>query len=188
MDIISYREAKNIGLKLYFTGKPCRSGNHVCEKFVVGGCVECFKISTKKWRNENKDRINLEKKEDYKIKTREVSEKRRIMRLLDREALLIHNAKSRAKKNGIEFDINISDIIIPEVCPYFGIPLFVNQGKCGPCDNSPTLDRIDSSKGYVKGNVEVISMRANTIKNSGTSEEHLIIGNRMNKIQGIVVQ
>jgi hypothetical protein len=38
-------------------------------------------------------------------------------------------------------------------------------------DGSPTLDRIDNAKGYVKGNVCVISKKANTMKNNATPEE-----------------
>ena len=70
----------------------------------------------------------------------------------------------------LEFNIELIDIIIPEMCPILGIKLNKSNNTTSP--NSPSLDRIDSSKGYIKGNVIVISHRANTIKSNGTAEEH----------------
>jgi hypothetical protein len=34
----------------------------------------------------------------------------------------------------------------------------------GPSDNTPALDRVDNTKGYVKGSVLVTSSRANVLK------------------------
>jgi hypothetical protein len=79
-------------------------------------------------------------------------------------------AKYRAKKQGKDFTIDVSDIFIPTVCPILGIPLVVQAGK-GHYDNTPSLDRIDNSKGYVKGNVAVISQKANQLKNWGSLED-----------------
>ena len=93
------------------------------------------------------------------------------------EAYMLDRSKSRAKKKGFEHTITIEDIQIPDKCPLLGIPLFAGQG--GVCPNSPTLDRIDSSKGYVKGNVWVISYKANTIKSNATPEELLLIATRL---------
>ena len=41
--------------------------------------------------------------------------------------------------------------------------------------NSPTLERIDNSKGYVIGNILVVSHRANCIKNDGTWQEIMAV-------------
>jgi 8-oxo-dGTP diphosphatase len=79
------------------------------------------------------------------------------------------HAKSRAEERGWPFDLEIQDIVVPEYCPYLGVKLEKGSGKQTP--NSPSLDRIDTLDGYVKGNVEVISYRANTIKNNATFEE-----------------
>lgn len=89
------------------------------------------------------------------------------------EAYMLQSAKKRAKEKGWNFDLEVEDIQIPELCPVLGIPLFVRiggKGK-GKNDNNPSLDRIDSDKGYVKGNVQVISWRANNLKSDGTLEE-----------------
>jgi hypothetical protein len=93
------------------------------------------------------------------------------------ERRMLHAAKSRARISGIQFSIGLEDIIIPEICPYFGIA--INRDNENSKDDSPSLDRIDSQKGYIKGNVEVISQRANQIKNNGSCEEHRLIADRM---------
>ena len=79
------------------------------------------------------------------------------------------NAKSRAKKFHLEFDSSPVDILIPEYCPILGIKLEVADGKQGP--SSPSLDRIDSLRGYVRGNIRVISWRANKLKSDATPDE-----------------
>jgi len=69
-------------------------------------------------------------------------------------------AKNRAKTKGLPFDITPEDIIVPEVCPVFGTKL-----------DDPSLDRHIPILGYVKGNVYVMSNRANRLKSNGTFEE-----------------
>lgn len=80
--------------------------------------------------------------------------------------------KKRAKEKGLEFNLTLDDIPpIPDVCPVLGIPIIPNDGVNAPTDNSPSIDRIDSTKGYVKGNIRIISNRANRIKADATVEE-----------------
>ncbi|HXQ35035.1 MAG TPA: hypothetical protein VN843_13560 [Anaerolineales bacterium] len=79
-------------------------------------------------------------------------------------------AKHRAKNKNLEFNIDWSDIHIPEKCPLLEIPLIRKQGS-GMSANSPSLDRINPTKGYVKGNVWVISGKANAVKNNASIEE-----------------
>jgi len=80
------------------------------------------------------------------------------------------SAKARSKKNGLEFTITKHDIKIPSICPVLGIPIIVSPGT-GRRPDSPSLDRIDNTKGYTKENVRVISDRANMLKSNGTVEE-----------------
>jgi len=82
---------------------------------------------------------------------------------------MVEQAKMRAKKLGVPFDLDWREIEMPEVCPALGIPLFGGNG--GFQDNSPSLDRLKPTLGYVKGNVRVISWRANVIKRDATLEE-----------------
>jgi hypothetical protein len=81
------------------------------------------------------------------------------------EIKLFFAAKARAKKKEREFNLELSDITIPERCPVLGALLQYNS------DYAPSIDRIDSSKGYIKGNIRVISKRANVLKNNATIEE-----------------
>lgn len=86
------------------------------------------------------------------------------------EYKILHSAKRRAKKANLSFNLDISDIVIPECCPVFPeIKLKCNEGCVD--FNSPTLDRIIPELGYIKGNVIIISHKANSIKNSATFEE-----------------
>lgn len=94
-------------------------------------------------------------------------------RMKNPAAYILQNAKGRAKKKGWVFDLNVEDIVIPETCPVLGIPLFIRIGGNGQNDNSPSLDRIDSTKGYIKGNIQVISWRANHLKSDGVLEEFI---------------
>lgn len=74
------------------------------------------------------------------------------------------SAKWRAKQQLVPFDIAPEDIWVPEVCPVMGIPLVRHVGIRGPHRDSPTLDKVDPAKGYIRGNVWVISHIANTCK------------------------
>jgi hypothetical protein len=78
-------------------------------------------------------------------------------------------AKQRARDGGRSFDLALSDIVIPKICPKLGIPIFSSKGRSGP--NSPSIDRKDSSQGYTKDNIQIISWRANRLKCDGTKEE-----------------
>lgn len=96
-------------------------------------------------------------------------ELRKKARKVDPRKQLLADARKRAKNRGLEFNICIDDVVIPEFCPVFGYRLEVGDGKRQ--DNSPSIDRINNSLGYIKGNVRIISFRANALKNNGTIEE-----------------
>lgn len=79
------------------------------------------------------------------------------------------NAKRRAREMGLDFNLSLEDLVFPEVCPVFGTPMKRSKGKRSP--DSPSLDRIDSTKGYTKDNVWFISWRANEMKNKYSYKE-----------------
>ena len=100
----------------------------------------------------------------------------------NREKYMINSAKTNAKRRNIYFDLKPSDISIPDVCPVLGIPLDNRTpGRSGPTEDSASIDRLDNNKGYIKGNVFVISWKANKIKSNGTYEEIMKVAEWMRK-------
>lgn len=117
---------------------------------------EAWRKKGRDWYAENKHRP------EYKGRT-----KRRYGANLAK--MKVQYLKARAKKCGIEFDLDGVGLDIPTHCPVLGIELKKGKGK--KWDGSPTVDRIDSSKGYIPDNIHVISYRANQIKSDATPAE-----------------
>ena len=78
--------------------------------------------------------------------------------------------KANALRVGWEWSLSFGDLVWPTHCPVLNIELdYFAEGRQ---ENSPSFDQIDAGKGYVVGNVQIISWRANRIKNDGTAAEH----------------
>jgi hypothetical protein len=129
----------------------------------------------------NKDKPIVEdKKEKAKMRAKEyrkthpewtrATQKRARKKLKETapEHLIWMETKKRAKKRGIPFEIEVSDVVIPKVCPILGIELSFGVGRVH--DASPSLDRIVPEKGYVKDNCFIISSKANRMKQENTLE------------------
>lgn len=84
---------------------------------------------------------------------------------------LIIAKRSWAKSAGVEFDIEDSDFEPVYFCPLLPRIKFNFSNPRGTADDSMSLDRIDPTKGYVKGNVQLVSQRANRIKSDATLGE-----------------
>lgn len=82
---------------------------------------------------------------------------------------MLWQIKARAKRGNIPFNLEHSDIVIPPTCPILGIPLKINSGHSG--ENSPSVDRIIPEFGYIKGNIKVISNKANSIKSNASIQD-----------------
>lgn len=88
----------------------------------------------------------------------------------DPQGYWITNLRIRARKMGLPFNLTKEDLPVPDLCPVLKIPLiFASGGK--PTPNSPSADRVDNSKGYIKGNVRIISFKANRAKGDMTLED-----------------
>lgn len=87
---------------------------------------------------------------------------------------MFRSIKQRAQLAGLDFAIKVTDIEIPTHCPVLGIPLIFGSrrlpGLAGR-DCRPSVDRIDNLKGYVIGNIVVVSYRANRLKSDATISE-----------------
>ena len=89
----------------------------------------------------------------------------------DKQCYFIFTRKRQnAKHSKWEWDLNYTDVTFPSHCPILGIELDYFAER--RAENSPSFDRIDPTKGYITGNVLVVSWRANRIKNDGSEEEH----------------
>lgn len=131
--------AKRLGHSTYL-GRPCKYG-HEGRRTLRGQCVECQKLSHKKHRVARSERAKAWRKEN-------------------RERAMLNEARNRATAKGLDFNLALEDIKIPDVCPVLGIPM-----------DQPSLDRWDNSLGYVRGNVFVISWRANQLKRDANLDE-----------------
>lgn len=149
-----------------------------------GECKICSSIIRKKYYERNKEKLNeisrnyweehkhtlKEKYSDYYNKNKHLIQEKISKRRKQYPNKSIYNqAKSRAKLKGIEFSIEIEDIIIPKFCPILNIPLIMTSKIASY--NSPSIDRINNEKGYIKNNIIIVSNRANKLKNNASIEE-----------------
>ena len=125
-------------------------------------CKVCTNIRNRKYYSSNPDaRLS---------KTLWIRAKRR----RNPENSILVQIRDRCRRGGIPFNLTIEDCKIPEICPVLGIPIVVGQIRPKGrmlAGNAPSVDRIFPEKGYVKGNIAVISWRANHLKNNATADE-----------------
>ena len=135
-----------------------------------GLCLQCYGAS---YYVDNAERIRVRTSEYRQTRLDEARavNRARYYNPVDFRKIMLARAKERAKSGGIVFDLAFDDFEIPEVCPVLGLPLARNTSGTGPAPNSPSLDRIDPSQGYVRGNVQVISKLANSMKQNASVEE-----------------
>lgn len=137
--------------KLYSTFRWCSRSCKVCE----------YK------RNKSGMQSYYLKNKDHCLKVKKQTDQE------DPQSYLWKVVKSRAKIRNIPFNIDKSDIIIPEFCPVLGLKLSLVRGNDVTSNkaNSPSVDKVNNKLGYIKGNIRVISYRANQLKNDATIEE-----------------
>lgn len=157
-------------------------------------CKNCIKLQAKltyytkggkekikQWRLENEDKYraqkhrananrNERKNNDPEFK-KKINEAKRLNSLVNYKTLILNRARTRAVKYNIEFNLTKEDINIPLKCPLLNVNLVF--GTKSDYKFSPSLDRIDSSKGYTPDNIRIISTLANTMKNCATKEQLL---------------
>lgn len=94
---------------------------------------------------------------------------------------ILARLKARAKKLGLDYNLSASDFTtLPQTCPVLGLPLEFNSGN----PNAYSVDRIDNSRGYVSGNICVMSDRANRLKRDASIAELRALGAWANKQTG----
>lgn len=156
----SMSEARAVGATRYNTGKPCVNGHYADRYARKGGCVTCHRESTYRTRDKENSRAVHEKWYVEK-------------RINSPEYFIFNSVKSNSKKAGIPFNLTQEYIksIWPKdnKCPITGMQFYITgrEGRRNYRD-SASLDRIRPHLGYVIGNVAIISMRANHMKNDVT--------------------
>lgn len=126
----------------------------------------------KKYYQENKDVISARSRIRYYKFKEEINQRSRVNHInRDTRGLILERARIRARRKGIQFNLDIDDVVLPEYCPILGLKLCRNIGSPTAKPDSYSLDRIIPELGYTKGNVQVISYKANVMKNNATSEE-----------------
>lgn len=110
-------------------------------------------------------RREYKKRPEVKAKA---SEQHKRWRVRNYQRNWLKRTEQRCRKYGWPFDLTIEDLEIPEVCPALGIPIIPNDPQKW---QSPSIDRINPELGYTKGNIAIISFRANQVKSNSTIEE-----------------
>lgn len=157
------------------TQKPCGRCGGEKPKGSKYLCDNCPPLSSaegsKRYRERDPDRAAANAKAWRLRHPEKVRAAQREWHHRNPEDKLYRLAKRRAKQAGLEFSISRAEISIPEYCPALGLLLQKSDSSTGFNDSSPTLDRIDNRRGYVSGNVQVISWRANRIKCDASLDE-----------------
>lgn len=161
--------------------KPCKNGNIAPRRASDYGCLcaEC------KHARQEKKRVKYHT--DPAARARQIKanvERRGRARAADPRKELLAAARARARARVLPFDLTIDDITLPAHCPVLGIPIAVGHGKLS--NNSPTLDRIVPQLGYVRGNVAVISYKANAIKRDASPEELQRVATWASRVRGVL--
>jgi hypothetical protein len=144
----------------------------VCRPLKTKQCSKCKQVLPVEMFHKNKSRSDSLSSQCKQCRNQYVIDNP----VLTQTNTMVKDARRRAKTKGLSFDIDHDYIrsIVPSHCPIFGMPLewsALRGGRPVPLPNSPSLDRIDPTRGYVQGNVWIISNRANQIKNDASHEE-----------------
>jgi hypothetical protein len=180
------RLAQELGSPRYETGKPCRKG-HVAPRFTASGsCVVCGAEAQRAlWADGHRPDPEARQRAWNKYNQTEAA-KRAKWNWVQKDPLrawahsVTGAAKSRAKEKGVPFTLTPDYVrsLVVDRCPVLGIELdYASKNGRGLAHNSATVDRIIPSLGYVPGNVQVLSARANMMKSDASPEELLLFAN-----------
>lgn len=160
-------------------------------------CKSCVVIYVRKWQKANPDKLKAQKRRYKKANKDKVSSERKrhyqkhkekILSRMEQERTgkegyiktMLSAAKHRAKNASLEFDLDLEYLlsIATDHCPIDGTPFdWLRQLKQDKLLNlaTPSLDRIDSSKGYIKGNVKIIGWKWNYKKSNMNLDDLLLL-------------
>lgn len=87
--------------------------------------------------------------------------------------------REKCKKEGLEFNLSLTSVrnlLRAKKCFYTGTEFGTNE-------TARSVDRVDSSKGYVKGNVVACTVRVNSFKSNLTYREIKMLAKNLEKLQ-----
>ncbi len=170
-----------------FCSRRCsnRDNGHRTERIGMRACSACGEVKSKKWFSRsgkkrciyNRDCIPccLAKRNTYKASLPWYHTK---------IPMILCNCRIRAALRGVEFSLTRADVVIPERCPVFGTTFRdAAKGRNFAQSYAPSIDRIDSTKGYTRDNIVVVSCRANSLKSDATIDELVKISRFYQKLQ-----
>ncbi len=172
-------------------------------------CIDCEKITkreydksnpdkrreySKKYRNSEKGRAKVQEyiKCGKKAKTQKLSYEKWKKKFNENKnscmqrakTYIIGNIRSRATVNKLPFNLTHEDIHIPDKCPVLDLNLTFYVDGFSERNNTISVDRLIPELGYVKGNIRMISMKANRLKSNASFEEIELLYNWMKKELG----
>lgn len=166
----------------YYSGR-FRPGYLICK-----GCEKVIKKEkTKFCPGCNRELPLVEFREGYNRKCNNCHRINMNQYSIDPRIRMWRSSKANASLKGREHTIRYDQIKLPKKCVYLGVLLDYahpddREGYINP--NMATLDRVDSSKGYIPGNVQVISHLANRMKNNATVDELVKFAKNVLKLHG----
>ena len=164
---------KEVFCKSLFRDRKCKNSNNYYKQSI---CKKCETQKTRIYEKENPEQVANMKKA---WKSKNIFYKRKTNQAIKNPQKYIYNhIKASAKNRNLEFNLEIDDIVIPEICPYLNIPIkfnFYDKLK----DDSISVDRIDNTKGYVKGNIQLISNKANRCKSNLSINELIFFAKKI---------
>lgn len=142
-----------------------------------------YSLANPEWHRDSNREWAAKKRASTPLSERQ--EKHLQYRKANPQYYLWNHAKQRATATGLPFDLTVQDIVIPEVCPVFGVKLEWGVGNMGWRNMwAPSLDKIKPELGYVRGNVMIISNRANHLKSNGSISEFEAVLAYMRRVGG----
>ena len=141
-------------------------------------CKACVRARKAKWLQRVKDGDpSVQHISEHRKAHRQQSAKHKQKRGF--KYTILASARNRAKRKHLAFDLTLEDIVIPQKCPMLGLNIlqqWESHRNHTKEDGYPTIDRIDSTKGYTKDNIQIISWRANNLKSNASLQEMVELG------------
>jgi hypothetical protein len=162
------RMAKNAALKAWRKKNPAKVKIHN-DNYKRKNPKKVYDIKLK-WAKENPEKIKISSRKSYK---RKVKDTENSVESSIRQMLPVIKSRAKRRKRGFSIDVDyILNLWNKQKgrCKLSGLPMTTGIGSLG---SKLSIDRIDSKKGYVKGNCQLVLTAVNISKNDLTQTEFI---------------